>query len=124
MKTTTKTTTSLYSVETDALAVRAARGDSAALAELYAAHQDTVLALVAARLRGAARADIEDAAQDVWVDVCEQIWTFVPTYRPFGRWVEYLVKQAAERIQPQPEVRPRRLACPLRVAAVRMAVAA
>lgn len=122
--TTKNTTAALYSAETDELAVRAARGDSSALGELYAAHQDTVLALVAARLRGVARADVEDAAQDVWVTVCEQIWAFVPTYRPFGRWVEYLVQQAAERIQPQPEARPRRLVCPLRVAAVRMAVAA
>src|SRR5690606_21433841 len=97
---------------------------NAALAELYAAHQETVLALVAARLRGVARADVEDAAQDVWLIVCEQIWAFVPKYRSFGRWVEYLVKQAAERIQPAAVVRPRRLACPLRVAAVRMAVAA
>lgn len=123
MKTTTKTK-ALYSAEADELAVRAAHGDTGALAELYAAHQDTVLALVAARLRGVARADIEDAAQDVWLTVVEQVWAFVPTYRPFGRWVEYLVRRAAERIQPQPEVRPRRLACPLRVAAVRMAVAA
>ena len=122
--TTKNTTAALYSAETDELAARAARGDNAALAELYAAHQETVLALAAARLRGVARADVEDAAQDVWVTVCEQIWTFVPTHRSFGRWVEYLVQQAAERIQPQVAVRPRRLVCPLRVAAVRMAVAA
>lgn len=121
---TTKTTAALYSAETDELAVRAARGDNEALAELYAAHQGTVLALVAARLRGVARADVEDAAQDVWVDVCEQIWAWDPDHRPFGRWVENLVRRAAERIQPAAVVRPRRLACPLRVAAVRMAVAA
>lgn len=124
MTTKTKMTSALYSAETDELAVRAARGDNAALGELYAAHQETVLALAAVRLRGVARADVEDAAQDVWLVVCEQIWAWDPDHRPFGCWVEILVRRAAERIQPQVAVRPRRLVCPLRVAAVRMAVAA
>jgi hypothetical protein len=94
--------TTITEAQTDALAARAAGGDREALAELYRVHQKTVLKLVASELRGADRADIEDAAQDVWLEVCLQISTFTPG-TSFALWLSDLVLLVTVQSQPQPQ---------------------
>lgn len=128
------TCTSKAVAEADALAARAAGGDRTALGELFAAHQDTVLDLVADRLIGAARAHAEDAAQDVWVEVCE--WIGLVHSEGFIAWLVMLVDEVSKRYLPQPApaaaapkaAKTRRIpnpfASPLRLAGLRLAVAA
>ena len=123
---------------TDALAARAAGGDRDALAALYAAHQDTVLDLVAGHLHGASSADIEDAAQDVWVEVCVSIGDY-KSRKGFVLWLADLVLMVAVQLQladlefdvpaapreveaPAPVRNP--FANPLRLAGLRLAVGA
>lgn len=112
--------------ETNALASRAAGGDRDALGALYSAHQDTVLRLVRRHLHGADRADIEDAAQEVWTEVCAAIWAFDAAVRPFGLWLADLAPVAAERVRPSETAAQAkdRFATPLRLARMRLAVAA
>ncbi|WP_335992300.1 hypothetical protein [Glycomyces sp. MUSA5-2] len=127
--------------ESDVLAARAAAGDREALAELYIAHQDEVLDLVDERLHRAARIHIEDAAQDVWVAVCERIAIDAPP--SFADWLATLADKAAVRYHPLalgPQTAPEpvpaqapapaktavrnRFASPLRLAAMSLAVSA
>lgn len=112
-------TPTMTAEQSDLLAARAAAGDSVALAELYVAHQDTVLDLVEDRLRGTARTHIEDCAQDVWVEVCEWITLVEPD--GFIDWLVLLADEVTERIQPRPAPKaarslPNPFANPLRVA--------
>lgn len=123
-------TIKLSAFETDALAIRAAVGDREAFAELCRLHQDTVLELVASNLPGADRADIEDAAQDVWLEVCLGIATFRPG-ASFALWLSDLALLVTVQLQPDEPVAasaPSRnpLATPLRIALLhtRWAVAA
>jgi hypothetical protein len=117
-------TTKLTAEQSDALAARAAAGDTGALADLYVAHQSTVMAMVRRHLRGANRADVEDAAQDVWADVCTWIGDVEP--EGFLAWLGDLAAVAAERILPSEtaEQGRDRFASPLRIAQLRWAVAA
>lgn len=89
--------------EADALAIRAAVGDREAFAELCRAHQDTVLELVADQLRGADRADIEDAAQDVWLEVCLGISKFRPG-ASFALWLSDLALLVTVQLQAEEPV--------------------
>ncbi|PRY53524.1 sigma-70 family RNA polymerase sigma factor [Glycomyces artemisiae] len=119
----------------DALAARAAGGDTAALGELFAALQYTVLDLVADRLPGRFGVHAEDAAQDVWVEVCEWIGLVEP--EGFVAWLVMLVDEVAERYLPRPAPVaaapkaakksgriPNPFASPLRLAGLRLAVSA
>jgi DNA-directed RNA polymerase specialized sigma24 family protein len=123
-------TPTITDAETDALAARAAGADREALAELYVAHQGTVLDLVAGHLRGASRIHIEDAAQDVWVEVCEWIGAVEPD--GFLDWLAMLADEVAERYCPRPAPRQTAmkpslrnpLASPQRIARLRWAVVA
>lgn len=91
--------TQISAFEADALAIRAAVGDREAFAELCRLHQDTVLELVADQMRGASRADIEDAAQDVWLEVCLGISTFRPG-ASFALWLSDLALLVTVQLQP------------------------
>jgi hypothetical protein len=92
--------TEISAFETDALAARAAVGDREAFAELCRLHQDTVLELVADQMPGADRADIEDAAQDVWLEVCLGIATFRPG-ASFALWLSDLALLVTVQLQPE-----------------------
>lgn len=112
--------TQISAFEADALAIRAALGNREAFAELCRLHQDTVLELVADQLRGADRADIEDAAQDVWLEVCLGIAAFRPG-ASFALWLSDLALLVTVQLQadepiaaPAPKHNP--LANPLRIA--------
>ncbi|KPC75339.1 hypothetical protein ADL26_07900 [Thermoactinomyces vulgaris] len=114
-------TPTMTAEQSDLLAARAAAGDSAALAELYIAHQNTVLDLISDRLRGTARTHIEDAAQDVWVEVCE--WIKVVEPEGFIAWLVLLADEVTERMQPRPAPKaavslPNPFANPLRIASL------
>jgi hypothetical protein len=92
--------TEISAFETDALAARAAVGDREAFAELCRLHQDTVLELVADQMPSAERADIEDAAQDVWLEVCLGIATFRPG-ASFALWLSDLALLVTVQLQPE-----------------------
>lgn len=92
--------TQISAFEADALAIRAAVGDRTAFAELCRLHQDTVLELVAEQLPGADRADIEDAAQDVWLEVCLGIAAFRPG-ASFALWLSDLALLVTVQLQPE-----------------------
>jgi DNA-directed RNA polymerase specialized sigma24 family protein len=116
--------TQISAFEADALAARAASGDREALTELYLALQGTVLDLVAGRLTGASGIHVEDAAQDVWVEVC----TWIRDVNPDGflDWLALLADEVAERYRPRPAPTKSRnpFANPLRLASLRTAVIA
>jgi hypothetical protein len=96
-------TIELSAFEIDALAIRAAVGDRTAFAELCRLHQETVFELVASNLPGADRADIEDAAQDVWLEVCLGISTFRPG-SSFALWLSDLALLVTVQLQPDEPV--------------------
>jgi hypothetical protein len=92
--------TEISAFETDALAIRAAFGDREAFADLCRLHQQTVLELVTDQMPGADRVDIEDAAQDVWLEVCLGIATFRPG-ASFALWLSDLALLVTAQLQPE-----------------------
>jgi hypothetical protein len=92
--------TEISAFETDALAARAAVGDREAFADLCRLHQQTVLELVTDQMPGADRVDIEDAAQDVWLEVCLGIATFRPG-ASFALWLSDLALLVTAQLQPE-----------------------